>query len=128
MLQSTKKVRIIALSEVPAITAIANDYSYEEVFSKQLEKLMDDDDILVSITASGNSKNIIKAILYANTKGTTISLTGFDGGMVKKISNYSLHVSTQPKDYEATEDIHLVILHIISCIIKEGFEADAHSG
>ena len=128
MLQSTKKVRIIALSEVPAITAIANDYSYEEIFSKQLEKLMDDGDILISITASGTSKNIIRAVEYANKKGITISLTGFTGGIVKKISQYNLYVPTSMKDYEATEDIHLVILHIISCIIKEGFEADAHSG
>ena len=89
-------IRAISLTDNQAIiTAIANDYGYEYIFAKQLEVLASPNDILVAITASGNSKNIIKALEIAEKIGMeTLSITGFDGGIAKEISNNNIHVKT----------------------------------
>lgn len=101
-------------SNVAVITALGNDNGYEDIFVKQLEVLMSPNDVVVAISASGNSPNVIKAINYANEKGaTTIGLTGFDGGKLREISKYQVHVPTAKGEYGPVEDIHMIFDHIL---------------
>jgi len=114
-----KKFRLQCLNDnMPIISAIANDISYDDVFSYQLEKILRTDDLIVAISGSGNSKNIMKAVEYAKQIGTKIvGITGYDGGKLKKIANYSMHVPIN--DMQIAEDIHMIfdhmMMHIFSC-------------
>lgn len=92
--------------------AIANDIGYEEVFRFQLKNKMTPGDILIGISGSGNSENVINAIKYANEiGGITIAITGYDGGIIKKISNYSIHVEIN--NMQIVEDIHMILDHMM---------------
>ncbi len=107
--------RVMSLTDNNAvITAIANDYGYENVFVKQLEALYSKGDLLVAISASGNSNNLLKAVNFVQKRdGITIGLTGFDGGKLKKIADYVIHVPTGKGEYGPVEDIHMIFDHII---------------
>jgi D-sedoheptulose 7-phosphate isomerase len=107
--------RIISLTDNNAVmTAISNDFGYDYLFVKQLEAVYREGDLLVAISASGNSQNLINAIEYVkNRKGTTIGLSGFDGGKLKKIADYGIHVQTDKGEYGPVEDIHMVLDHVI---------------
>lgn len=101
------------------LTAIANDESYVKVFHRQLEMLAKPGDLLISISASGNSQNLIEAVEYANNNGIdTLSFVGFNGGILKEISSLSLHVPTRVGDYGIAEDAHSVICHYITEQLK----------
>lgn len=106
-----KPIKAISLTDNQAIlTAIANDYGYEYIFTKQLEILASPSDILVAITASGNSENIVHALKYANNISMkTLSITGFDGGIAKKISNKNIPIKTKKGEYGPVEDLHMII-------------------
>lgn len=108
-----KKFKIICLNDnIPTILAYANDVSYDEVFLEQLKNYLNPSDLVIGISGSGNSLNILKAIEYANSlNATTIGFTGFDGGRLKEISNYSLNAMVD--DMQISEDIHVVTLHIL---------------
>jgi D-sedoheptulose 7-phosphate isomerase len=100
-------------------TAISNDFGYEYLFVKQLETCLNKNDVLVSISASGNSPNIIKATEYANTKGArTVGITGFDGGELKKISELSVHVPSGKGEFGPVEDLHMIFNHIIGSYLS----------
>lgn len=101
------------VSNTGLLTALANDFSYEEVFSKQLELERYPHAVAIFISSSGNSPNIIKAIKQAKKTGyTTVGLTGFTGGKLKKLCDYSLHIEIN--NYGIVEDSHQAIMHIIS--------------
>lgn len=110
-----KPFRAISITDNNSvITAIGNDFGYENIFLKQLEAVFEDGDLLIGISASGNSINVIKAIEYAKqNNGITIGLTGFDGGKLKKCVDYSLHVPTETGEYGPVEDLHIIFDHII---------------
>ena len=120
ILFETKKFKpfIISLTANIALgTAIANDLNYASIFSEQLRQMAKPNDILVTISSSGNSKNIIKAIKWANNnKMISISLTGFNGGISKKISKYNLHVTSN--NYGIVEANHQSIINILSQYLK----------
>ena len=120
ILSETKKInpRIISLcSNNPLITAIANDFSYDQVFKKQLQYLSNNDDVLITISSSGNSKNIIEAIKFAKKKSIkVISFTGFNGGRSKVICDMNLHVNSN--NYGIIENLHHAYMNIISQYIK----------
>ncbi len=100
-------------SNTPLFTAISNDLSYKDSFSKQLEYYIDDGDIILLISSSGNSENIVNAIDYANNKGiTSIALTGFDGGEAKNKATFNIHVPID--NYGIIEDIHQSLVHVIA--------------
>lgn len=107
--------RVISLTDNNAVmTAIANDFGYEQLFVKQLEAIYREGDLLVAISASGNSPNVLKAVEYVKGRGgTTIGLTGFDGGKLKPLVDYVLHVPTQKGEYGPVEDIHMIFDHVI---------------
>ena len=106
---------IISLCDNIAVnTAIANDLGYENVFYAQLKDIMKPKDLLIAISCSGNSPNIIKASEYAKSiNATLISLTGFDGGKLKKISDINFHIQTQVGEYGLVEDMHIIFNHIL---------------
>lgn len=100
---------------VPFITAVGNDYGYDKVFSIQLLELFNKGDILVAISASGNSPNVIEAVKYANENGgTTIGLVGFDGGRLSELCDHVIHVISNKGEYGPVEDIHLILNHMIT--------------
>ena len=114
--QGKRPFRGLSLADNTAyLTAVANDECYENVFVGQLRNLLNKGDVLVAISASGNSPNVIKAVEYANSNGgITIGMTGFDGGKLKGICHHCCHIRTAKGAYGPVEDIHLVLDHIIS--------------
>jgi len=95
-------------------TAIANDIGYENIFYTQLKDKIKPQDILIAISCSGNSKNILKAVEYAKIHGATIiGMTGFDGGKLKQLADIKFHIETQKDKYGLVEDIHMILDHII---------------
>jgi D-sedoheptulose 7-phosphate isomerase len=107
--------RAVSLCDNPAVlTAIANDEGYDRVFVDQLRVQMRDGDVLVAISASGNSPNVVAAVDYAKSRGATVvGLTGFDGGMVRKMADISVHVDTGKGEYGPVEDVHMIVDHLI---------------
>lgn len=108
------RFRAISLTEsVATFTAWANDVSFEDIFSEQLRNLGKSGDLLVAISASGNSLNIIKACQTAKSLGMKVfGLSGFTGGKLSKIADVSLVIIDN--DYGRVEDIHLMIHHVIT--------------
>jgi D-sedoheptulose 7-phosphate isomerase len=115
----TKPFKAISLTDNQAIiTAIANDYGYEDVFVRQLKVLGKKNDLLIAISASGNSPSLIKAFEYAKSLGVyTIGITAFDGGKIKQMSDLSIHVPTKEKEYGPAEDAHMILDHLISAYL-----------
>ena len=111
--------RVISLVDnVPIITAISNDFGYEEIFVRQLRILGKKGDVLVGISASGNSANLIKAFDYALSVGIkTVAITAFDGGKMKAMADEGIHVPTEPKEYGPAEDAHMVLDHLIGAYL-----------
>ncbi|CAN1498666.1 GmhA Phosphoheptose isomerase [Burkholderiaceae bacterium] len=100
------------------VTAIANDFGYSEIFSRQLRVLASAGDVVVAISASGNSPNLINAIEYANSKGMeTVAITAFDGGALRKLCNHGVHVPTGLKEYGPAEDAHMILDHLIGAYL-----------
>jgi D-sedoheptulose 7-phosphate isomerase len=111
-----KPFRVISLCDNQAvITAIANDDGYEKIFSQQLKVLLKKQDVVVSISASGNSPNLIHAIhLAKKMSAITVGISAFDGGKMKGIVDFSLHVPTEKGEYGPAEDAHMVLDHLIA--------------
>ena len=98
----------------PVITAIANDIGYENIFYMQMKGHINANDVVVAISCSGDSPNIIKAADYAKNLGCKIiGVTGFNGGYLKKISNINFHVDVPEDEYGLVEDTHMILDHII---------------
>lgn len=112
--------RAIGLTDnMPIFAAYANDEGYENVFSQQLANLIRPGDLVIGISASGNSKNVINAMEEAQKHHnvTTIGFTGFDGGQLGQMVNINIHVKSNI--IEHVEDIHLILEHMIVRAIKE---------
>ena len=116
-----KKFRFVCLNDNTAtVMAIANDCGYENIFSMQLEGKLKKGDVVFAISGSGNSKNIIKAVEYAKQQGNEIiSLTGYDGGKLLKLSDHPIHVDIN--DMQVAEDVHMMICHMISSTVAKEF-------
>ena len=115
---SSKKFKVNCLSDnISTLTAIANDFSYDDVFFKQLEDKLKGNDIVIAISGSGNSTNVLKAVKYAKSKDIkVISFTGFNGGRLRTLSDYDLNVGID--NMQITEDVHLVFNHLLMTLIK----------
>ena len=112
-LATGKQFRGVCLSDnTGLITAYANDLSYEDIFSEQAKNIMNPGDLLIAVSGSGNSENVVRAINVANDKGCkTLAICGYDGGKIKKIANYSLHIKSF--DMQLCEDAHFVFGHMV---------------
>ena len=108
-----KKFRMICLNDnVATMMAYANDISYENIFVEPLQNFMNEGDIVIGISGSGNSQNILRAIEWANSHGgITVGFTGYDGGKLRNIAKYS--INTNINDMQITEDVHMAICHMI---------------
>ena len=111
-----KTFKIISLNDNSSvITAIANDTGYDNIFLNQLKIHFNRNDKILIFSASGNSKNLVDAANWVKKKGgKVISILGFDGGKLKKISNLSVHIKSEKGDYGPVEDIQLIINHILA--------------
>lgn len=111
--------RAVSLTDNNAVvTALGNDYGYEEIFTRQLRILGRPGDVLVAISASGNSLNLIRAMEYAASAGIrTVALTAFDGGRMKQMADDGVHVPTAPKEYGPAEDAHMVLDHLVGAYL-----------
>lgn len=107
--------RALSLTDnVPIITALGNDFGYEEIFVRQVRVLAHSGDVLVGISASGNSPNLLRAFDYARSSGIkTVAITAFDGGKLKTVADQGIHVPTEPKEYGPAEDAHMVLDHLV---------------
>jgi D-sedoheptulose 7-phosphate isomerase len=111
-----KPFRAISLCDNQAvITAIANDDGYEKIFTQQLQVLLKKQDVVVAISASGNSPNLLDAIDTAKKMNTvTVGISAFDGGKMKEMVDISVHVPTEKGEYGPAEDAHMVLDHLVS--------------
>ena len=121
--QFEKPFRAISLCDNQAvITAIANDDGYENIFLQQLQTLATAGDTIVCISASGNSKNLIKAIEYARENNIyVVGLTAFDGGYLKNNCDLNIHVPTKIGEYGPAEDLHMVICGLVGSYFRAKF-------
>ncbi len=113
-----KRFKAMSLSDnIPVLLAWSNDESYENIFSNQLENFIQENDVVIGISGSGNSKNVLNAIQLANEKqAITIGLSGKDGGELSKMVKTNLTV--QSDDMLTIETMHLLICHLITTIIR----------
>ena len=102
--------------------AIANDISYDDIFIEQLKNFLNPGDLVIGISGSGNSLNIVKALEYAQKKNAkTIAICGFRGGKIKELADLSIHAEVE--DMEISEDIHnLVITHCVKRMLQKELE------
>ena len=120
-----KPFRAVSLTDNNAVvTALANDYGYDEIFAKQLRVLGKTGDLLVGISASGNSPNLLKAFDYARSAGIrTVAITAFDGGKMKTMADEGIHVPTEPREYGPAEDAHMVLDHLVGAFLMRYVKA-----
>jgi len=116
--------RVSSLSEnIEIVTAIANDIGYENVFDFQLASVSSRGDVLVTISSSGNSPNILNALRWARGNGlTSIAMTGFDGGESRSFADISLHVDAQ--NYGVVEDVHQSLIHLLAQFLRQKYLLD----
>ena len=121
--QFEKPFRAISLCDNQAvITAIANDDGYENIFLQQLQTLAKAGDTIVCISASGNSKNLIKAMEYASAHNIFIvGLSAFDGGYLKKNCDLNIHIPTKVGEYGPAEDLHMIVCGLVGSYFRKKF-------
>ena len=112
-----KKFRMVCLNDnVATLMSIANDISYEEVFRFQLRNKLRPGDLVIGISGSGNSPNVVNAVEYAKSQGIpTVGFTGFDGGRLKELADCGFHVPL--RNMQVVEDLHLVINHLLMNVV-----------
>lgn len=108
-----KRFKMICLNDnLPSMMAIANDIGWESIFVEPLKNFLSPNDLVIGISGSGNSANVVAALEYANSKGaTTLAMTGFKGGKIADLATISVHAPVM--DMEVTEDIHMIIFNIV---------------
>lgn len=119
IVDGVSRFKSLALTDnIPNMLAWANDSGYENIFVEQLKNLMEPGDVVIGISGSGNSMNVIKSIEYANKNGgITIGISGYDGGKLLKCAQINICVPIF--DMQKVEDIHLLIEHLLTSLIRE---------
>lgn len=122
-----KPFRAVSLADNQAIvTAIANDFGYEDVFVRQLRVYGKPGDVLIGISASGNSPNVLRAFEHARLAGIrTVAITAFDGGKLMLMAEEGIHVPTDPKEYGPAEDAHMMLDHLVSAYLLRAVKSAA---
>ena len=107
------------VDNVAVMTALANDNGYDAVFVRQLEGILQPGDVVVALSVSGNSANVVKAMRYAKESGAlTIGCTGFDGGALREMADISLHVPALRGEYGPVEDVFMILDHLIYSYLR----------
>jgi len=125
--QLDRRFRVMCLNDnTSGITAISNDLGYEEIFVEQLRAFLKKDDLVIGISGSGNSLNVVKAMEYAGKQGAkTVAMCGYKGGRIKELADLVIHVPVH--DMEITEDIHIIIFHAIKQVLNKKLKGDNYS-
>jgi D-sedoheptulose 7-phosphate isomerase len=115
-----KKFRFLALTDcTPLMLSLGNDVNFESIFSEQLKNYAEPGDVVIGISGSGNSPNILRAMEFAKELGcVTIGVCGFKGGKLKAIADHSFHVKVD--DMQIVEDVHMILVHILMKILSVG--------
>lgn len=127
--RTEKRLHVLSLTDnVATMTAYANDLSYDDIFLQQLRNLVEQDDLIIAISGSGNTKNVLNAVSYAKKMGAkTIGLTGFNtGGRLAEIVDVSIIVKTT--HYGPLEDVHMMIGHLVSAAVASAKHAESANG
>ncbi len=127
--RNEKRLHVVSLTDNVAImTAYANDLSYDDIFLQQLRNLVEKDDVVIAISGSGNTKNVLNAVSYAKKLGAkTIGLTGFEtGGKLAEIADLSIIAKTN--HYGPLEDVHMMIGHLVSAAVASAKHAESANG
>jgi D-sedoheptulose 7-phosphate isomerase len=119
-----QRIKVRSLTDhSPLMTAIGNDNSFDEVFTQQMQDHFNPGDVLIAISASGNSLNVVKAAEYATKLGgTSIGLVGFEGGKLKDACDICLFTPNPKGDYGPIEDLHMIICHLLVSYLKNDEE------
>jgi len=119
-----KRFRVQCLNDnVSGMMAISNDLTYDEIFIEQLKAFLQKDDLVIGISGSGNSTNVVKALEYARAReARTVAFCGYKGGKIKTIADLVIH--TPIRDMEITEDIHIIIFHAIKQSLMKLLKGD----
>jgi len=128
LVEGFPRFRAISLTDnIPNLLAWANDKSYDDIFVEQLKNLMQSGDVVIGISGSGNSPNVIKAIEYANTHGAvTIGLSGYDGGHLLRSAQENIHIPSF--SMVKVEDMHLLLEHLLTSMLREEQERENPEG
>ncbi|MGP0068037.1 MAG: SIS domain-containing protein [Isosphaeraceae bacterium] len=128
--ESQKRLKVLSLTDNTSwIMAVSNDLHYDRIFLEQLKNLASPGDLVLAISGSGNSPNILKAVDWANENGlTTVGITGFSGGKLKDLAQHNLHAAVD--DMGIVESLHSVVFHWIIDDLYRRFSAKelAHAG
>ena len=110
-----KPFKVMSITDnTSVLTALGNDYGYDEIFVRQLKVHAERGDVLVGVSASGNSQNLINSFEYASTADIkTVALTAFDGGKMREMADFNIHIPTDKKEYGPAEDLHMILDHLI---------------
>lgn len=108
-----QRFRVICLNDnIPSLMAIANDISWDAIFIEPLKNFIQPNDLVIGISGSGNSQNVVVAMEYAKSKNVqTIAFCGFKGGRIKEIAD--IHIHSKAMDMEIAEDVHMIVFNII---------------
>lgn len=102
---------------VPTMMAIANDIGYDDIFVVPLKNKLKEGDLVIGISGSGNSENVLRAIAYANEMGgETVALTGYSGGKLKNLAKHNIHIAVD--NMQITEDVHMILDHMMMYILS----------
>lgn len=116
-LDTSLRPKVVSLAHLELLTAIANDVAFEEVFVYPLRTMAEPGDVLMTISASGNSENIVRSVIWARENGVrTIAFTGFDGGRSGHLADVNLHVNAF--NYGIVEDIHQSLMHCLAHSVR----------
>jgi len=112
-LATGRKFRGVSLCDnIGLLTAFANDVAYDEIFAGQLKAVLEPGDLVIAISGSGNSPNVVRAVEYANANGAvTLALVGYDGGRLKQVARQAVWVPSF--DMQLCEDMHLIFGHMV---------------
>ncbi len=115
-----RRIRVVSLSgDASVITGIGNDFGFDKVFELQLRTIGQPGDLVVAISASGNSPNLVAALEYAQSAGMrTAAVVSFDGGILRSLAQTAVHVPTETGEYGPAEDAHMVINHAIASLLS----------
>ncbi len=116
----TTKVRVTNLSDnTPLLTALANDEGYQDVFQRQLEQLLEHGDVVIAISVSGNSENILRAARFARDSGAaTVGFLGSGGGRVARMIDHPVIISS--RDFPVVESVHCVVTQMMAATFRSG--------
>jgi len=112
-----KRFRCMCLNDnIPVVMSIANDIAYEDIFVEQLKNFVNADDVVIGLSGSGNSANVVKALEYGKKAGAkTVAVCGYDGGKIKPLVDLAVHANIN--DMQVAEDAHVVVLHCVMRIL-----------